>query len=81
MERYTPSGLKQIISVLERKQKELKAQRIATARRKQDEHPRYAAMTAEEFHQYKRRAIRASLDESKRIDEEIERYYKMLERA
>lgn len=80
MERYTPSGLKWMIEVRERKLKELKRQRIATAHRKQTEHPRYAAMTAPEFHQYKLRAIRASLDENKRLEDEIKTYSAMLER-
>ena len=72
MEQFTPSGLKWAITVKELKLKELRKQRAETAHRKQSDHPRYAQMTPTEFHEYKLKCIRESLDRSKRLQEEID---------
>ena len=69
--RYTPGGIAQMISGKKRQLKELHDQRIAAARRKQDEHPRYMAMTEKEFKNYIIDYIRWNLAKARRIEAEI----------
>lgn len=81
MERYTPSGIQYMIVCHQRKLKELHDQRVATAHRKQNEHPRYMAMTESEFKNYIIEALRFNLKRAHEIKEEIKRLEKMLERV
>jgi hypothetical protein len=71
MERYTPSGIAYMIECHKRKLDELHDQRVATAHRRQDEHPRYMQMTESEFKIYIIEAIRYNLRKAKEIENEI----------
>jgi hypothetical protein len=76
-ERYTPNGIAQMISGYKRQLKDLHEQRIATAHRKQDEHPRYMQMSEAEFKRYKIEAIRFNLHKAWEIEAKIQRLERM----
>lgn len=78
MEKYTPIGIKQIITVLERKEREMYDAVIACHSRKKNEHPRYEAMSDDEFKRYKVDFIREMNAKRKENRQEKEKFEKML---
>lgn len=78
MERYTPNGVKQILNTLNKKEKEMHDAIIACHNRQKNEHPRYEAMTDEEFIQYKVDFIRNMNRKRKENRKEIGRFEAMI---
>ena len=75
--RYTPNGVAYMITCKRAKLKELHDQRVATAHRKQEDHPRYMQMTEREFKLYIIEAIRYNRVRAKEIEAEIEELEKI----
>ena len=80
MERYTLTGIRQMIVGYQKKVEELHQARVSMAHRKQNEHPKYAAMTEREFLQYKIENIRWFIEKGHEYEEKIKKLEKMLEK-
>lgn len=78
MEKYTPTGVRQIINVLSRKERELHEAMIACHKRQKNEHPYYEKMTDQEFKSYKVQTMREFNKRRRKIQKEIKEFREML---
>lgn len=78
MERYTPTGVRQILNGLIRKEKELYNAMLACHKRQKHEHPFYEKMTDAEFKSYKVKTMREFNKRRREVRKEIKEFERML---
>ena len=78
-EQYTPTGAKQHMNALYRERARLVNARISVMRRRKDEHPSYAGMTDQEFHEYKVDHYRWFTRKVEEVDDQIRKLEKYME--